>query len=234
MYKATGVDEMILYHGNQDYNLKPEFNRGSLNNDYGKGFYTTPDIELAKEWSYSNYNFGKNYENNHWLHTFDLKDSNLKIFDLSKIDILYWIAQLYKFRIIDGLSGLQEKRKNDFLELFYKDLTKYDVIIGWRADDSYFRYARDFLNVSITKNELEKAVKLGNLGIQYFIQSKKAFSEDVLVRVAKPILVSEEYLHKYNDRDRAAREEYGKRRKNSVDLDGDTIISVLEKGNIYE
>lgn len=40
-----------LYHGSNQDNLIPKFGYGKINNDYGRGFYTTPNKELAKEWA---------------------------------------------------------------------------------------------------------------------------------------------------------------------------------------
>ena len=37
----------ILYHGSQVIVEKPEYGKGARNNDYGKGFYCTEEIELA-------------------------------------------------------------------------------------------------------------------------------------------------------------------------------------------
>ncbi len=87
-----------------------------------------------------------------------------------------------------------------FQDIYYKDLSGYDIIVGWRADDSYFRYAQDFLNGVIYRSTLEEAIRLGNLGIQYFIQSEKAFDE--LNRIGEPIEVEDYYRNKYVNRDR--------------------------------
>lgn len=39
-----------IYHGSQDIIDTPEYGKGKSTNDYGKGFYCTENIELAKEW----------------------------------------------------------------------------------------------------------------------------------------------------------------------------------------
>ena len=41
----------ILYHGSEYLIENPQFGKGSLHNDYGRGFYCTENIELAKEWA---------------------------------------------------------------------------------------------------------------------------------------------------------------------------------------
>ena len=51
----------------------------------------------------------------------------------------------------------------------------YDVIIGYRADDSYFSFARTFLANGMTVQQLERAMRLGKLGEQAVIISEKAF-----------------------------------------------------------
>lgn len=42
---------MVLYHGSPEIVEKPIFGFGSDKNDYGRGFYCTEKIELAKEWA---------------------------------------------------------------------------------------------------------------------------------------------------------------------------------------
>ena len=43
--------ERTLYHGSQIILEKPEYGKGVRNNDYGRGFYCTEEIELAREWA---------------------------------------------------------------------------------------------------------------------------------------------------------------------------------------
>ena len=43
--------ERTLYHGSQIILEKPEYGKGARNNDYGRGFYCTEEIELAREWA---------------------------------------------------------------------------------------------------------------------------------------------------------------------------------------
>ena len=41
---------MILYHGSDHIIERPIYGKGNVHNDYGLGFYTTWDLEIAKEW----------------------------------------------------------------------------------------------------------------------------------------------------------------------------------------
>ena len=54
-------------------------------------------------------------------------------------------------------------------------LHAYDLITGYRADDSYFDYAESFLNNGISVEQLARAMRLGKLGEQIVIKSKFAF-----------------------------------------------------------
>lgn len=56
------------------------------------------------------------------------------------------------------------------------NVNAFDLIIGYRADDSYFEFADAFVNNSITVNQLAKAMWLGKLGEQIVLKSEYAFS----------------------------------------------------------
>ena len=88
---------MILYYGNQDREMVPQYGGGNKNNDYGRGFYTTEDIELAKEWAYSGYNKSAD---GHWLHTYDIDLDKCNVYYLNDDDIMCWLSQLYTHRDI--------------------------------------------------------------------------------------------------------------------------------------
>ena len=77
-----------------------------------------------------------------------------------------------KFNVADGLP---QRAKNYLLENFNVDYKNYDVIIGYRADDSYFSYAGDFVNGTLSLSDLSEAMRLGKLGEQVVLKSKKAF-----------------------------------------------------------
>ena len=57
---------MKLYHGSENIIEKPVYGKGARYNDYGKGFYCTENIELAKEWACPVKNDG--YSNKYILH----------------------------------------------------------------------------------------------------------------------------------------------------------------------
>ena len=77
---------------------------------------------------------------------------------------------------VDPLSDQIEFRDVlDYLEKYYIDVEEYDVVIGYRADDAYFRFPLMFVRNLLTFEKLEEIYMLGNLGKQYVLISQKAF-----------------------------------------------------------
>lgn len=66
------MTKLIIYHGSKDIIEKPYFHGGKATNDYGFGFYCTKNLDLAKEWSCSN------YENNGFVNNILLNYPGLK------------------------------------------------------------------------------------------------------------------------------------------------------------
>lgn len=191
----------ILYHGSKDIIEKPTLKGGKETNDYGYGFYCTESIELANEWACPDNNDG-------YANKYELNMEDLNIWDLTKTqyNILNWIALLLQFRVPKGMTPNEEMAREYILKNFSIDLTKVDVIIGYRADDSYFSFARDFLKNSITVAQLSRAMELGKLGIQVVLHSQKAFNQ--LKYIESSIADNETYYTKRCARDLEAREEY--------------------------
>ena len=79
------------------------------------------------------------------------------------------------------------------------------MVTGWRADDSYFAFAGDFINGAISVQQLERAVKLGNLGVQYVMKSRESFRR---LTFTEAIPVSSAYFEKRMRRDQEARNSY--------------------------
>ena len=98
---------------------------------------------------------------------------------------------------------------SDSLKSVRKSVLIYEtiiVIIGYRADDSYFSYARDFISGVISYEQLGKAMQLGSLGEQYCLKTEKAFQH--LKFIAKEHVPSAEWYSKKMLRDRNARNGY--------------------------
>lgn len=193
--------EKILYHGSSIVVEKPIYGYGKNTNDYGSGFYLTEEIELAKEWAC----FKKV---NGILNAYKLSFDNLKILDLTNHSILNWIAILVKYRVFDITTPQMLKRKKWLLDNYYLNVDKYDVIKGYRADDSYFSFARGFLSNELNLNQLSFAMRLGKLGEQIVLKSKKAFKNIKFIEYE--IVNFNVYFDKRENRDKEARKEYVK------------------------
>lgn len=164
--------EMILYHGSVSIIEQPVFGKGKRHNDYGLGFYCTQSLDLAKEWAVEENRDG--YANKYSL---DLQ--GLTILDLSQkgFTTLHWITLLLQNRVFTLKNDIIKAGKKYLIEHFSLPVKEYDIIKGYRADDSYFAYAESFLNNTISVQRLSEALKLGNLGEQVVLMSEKAFGK---------------------------------------------------------
>ena len=209
--------DLIIYHGSQQIVEVPKFGVGKTYNDYGQGFYCTESIELAKEWACPVKNDG--YSNKYILHL-----DGLNVMHLTKGDfnILNWLAILLKNRKFDITSPVGSSAREFILERFLPDTENADVMIGYRADDSYFSFAEDFVNNVISLRDLERAMQLGTLGEQIVLLSERSFNQ--IEFVEKEIADYREYYYRRAERDKNAREKYASQRKNIEQLMNDIFV----------
>ena len=104
--------------------------------------------------------------------------TGLKILNLNakEFSIIHWVSVLLKNRKVTLNTDIEREGMYYILDNFPVDTENSDVIIGYRANDSYFSYARDFLSNAITVKRLTQVMRLGNLGNQIVVKSKLAFS----------------------------------------------------------
>lgn len=190
-----------LFHGSPSIIEKPQFSYGKVYNDYGLGFYCTDSLEMAKEW-------GVAQNRNGYANRYELDCEGLKILDLNgpSFNILHWLAVLLENREFDVPSGLALEAKEYILNTFRVDYQSQDAIIGYRADDSYFSFAQDFINGTISYRQLNNAMHLGKLGQQFVLKSKQAF--DRIQFLGYEVADHDEWYAKKMLRDRSARREY--------------------------
>ena len=163
---------ITLYHGSEQLIEEPTFGKGKLNNDFGLGFYCTESEDLAKEWAVSSLRNG--FANRYTLGTEYLNVLNLNSPDFT---ILNWIAVLVEHRLFSIKTPVARRAKQYLVENFSVNVNAFDVVTGYRADDSYFDYAESFLNNGITVEQLARAMRLGKLGEQIVLKSRFAFSK---------------------------------------------------------
>ena len=164
--------KITIYHGSKQVVEVPVFGEGKKNNDFGLGFYCTESNDLAKEWAVSSLRDG--FSNRYTLDTEYLNILNLNSPDYT---ILNWIAVLVEHRIFSIKTPVARRAKQYLIDNFSVNVNAFDLIVGYRADDSYFDYAEAFVNNGITVEQLARAMRLGKLGEQIVIKSQFAFSK---------------------------------------------------------
>lgn len=211
------MGKIILYHGSPNKVVVPQFGFGEGKHDYGKGFYLTENIELAKEWAVC-----RPDETNGWVHKCELETDDLKILDFQEHNILSWLAELMKHRDASDSRRYKVLSKK-FIAEYGIDTSEYDVIKGWRANASYFYIAKEFVRDNIDIEILEELLSLGGLGIQYCIKSELAYSKLTEVEDGLISVDYSEFNEKYNERDIIAR----KRMRELVDSDANKVTNVF-------
>lgn len=213
----------ILYHGSEFLIEKPEFGKGARHNDYGRGFYCTENIELAREWACVK-------QKNGYVNIYELEMEGLKVLNLndSKYHILNWLAILADNRTYWQNGSIAEEAKKYIKEHFLIDITPYDIIVGYRADNSYFSFAQDFVSGVISLEKLSEAMWLGKLGEQIVLKSPKAF-ETIYFQNYENVDAEIYYIKKV-EREREARREYRRRKKESADIHELFMLDIMREG----
>ena len=165
-------DYITIFHGSEKIIEHPIWGEGRKNNDFGIGFYCTESLELAKEWAVSSLRDG--FANKY---TLDTKYLNILNLNSSAYTILNWIAVLVEHRLFSITTPVARRAKSYLIEKFGVNVNAFDIVTGYRADDSYFDYAESFINNAISVEQLAQAMKLGKLGEQIVIKSKYAFTK---------------------------------------------------------
>lgn len=211
------MGKVILFHGTPNKIVVPTFGHGDEKHDYGKGFYLTENLELAKEWAVCRPN-----DNNGWVHKFELTTEGLKILDFQEMNVLSWLAELMKHRDAADSKRYRMLAKK-FIEKYGVNTNEFDIIKGWRANASYFYIAKEFVRDNIDIDILEQLLSLGSLGIQYCIKSESAYSKLCEVKNELLAVNYDEFNPKYNLRDVTAR----KNMKELIDSDANKVTNVF-------
>lgn len=215
------MSKLVLYHGSPEMIEKPMFGKGKVYNDYGRGFYCTEHMELAKEWACTEGTDG-------YVNQYELETTGLSILDLSSDDytILNWLAVLMLHRKGRLTAPVAKQGRAYLIQNFLPDFQSYDAIIGYRADDSYFSFARAFVANTISLKQLSRAMRLGKLGEQFVLKSPRAF--EAIRFVGYTVADNAVYYAKRKARDDEARAAYMK------ELEMDDINGIFMRDIIRE
>ena len=217
------MSEITLYHGSAKIIERPEFGKGNHRNDYGLGFYCTREIELAMEWACNSKTGG-------FASVYSLQLSGLDVLRLStpEYGILDWLAVLVNNRVFSINAPVMAEGKDYLTAHFLPPISAFDAIEGYRADDSYFTFATDFLSNTISLRQLKRAMLLGSLGEQFVLKSQKAFNALSFIRSEHAD--GDIYFTKRTNRDKQARDQYLKQERGSATQRDDIfLIDVLRE-----
>jgi len=217
---------MIVYHGSQEIVELPVYGKGKIENDYGRGFYCTESAELAKEWACPILKDG-------FSNQYELDINDLKVLDLNGegFHILNWLALLLQNRKFDISKNktLAIRGREYILENFLPDISGYDIIKGYRADDRYFAYAKDFIQGGIPVRTLAGAMRLGELGEQIVLVSAKSFQKIHFIKVEQ--VDSGIYHNRKTNRENRANEAFNVMHNETVPLENDLyILDIIRQG----
>ena len=216
------MSKRILYHGSPEIIQTPLFGKGKAYNDYGKGFYCTEHLELAKEWACTENTDG-------YASKYEIDTAGLSVLNLSSEEYtnLHWLALLMKYRKFRVSTPIMKRGADWLRENFLPDLTSYDAVVGYRADDSYFSFARAFVNNEISLTQLSYAMRLGKLGEQFVLKSPAAFER--IQFVSYEIVDNTEYYAKRKVRDEEARAAFRAELERD-DLNGLYMRDIIREG----
>lgn len=215
--------KIALFHGSLDAVGWPQLSKCRAANDFGKCFYCTEEMDLAKEWSCQ---YGKTGVVSGYI----LKMDGLNIVNLNseQYHTLNWIGTLLEHRQPNNLDDDSKEARDYLIQNFAVDLSRADVIVGYRADDSYFQYATDFLRNRISLDKLSEAMRLGKLGEQVAIKSERAFKR---LEFKRAYPTAQKYIGLYMQRDTRARETYRKSLRGQIRIPNKlTIERIIQEG----
>lgn len=208
---------MIIYHGSPQITKHPELVKGKPYNDYGQGFYCTESLDLAKEWACPTQKDG-------FANKYILNAEGLDLLNLSdgSFHILNWLALLLQNRTFDLSAALALQACEYIIQTFMPNIKEKDLIIGYRADDSYFSFAEDFVSGALSLRDLDEAMCLGALGEQVVLISPKAFEQ--ISFEGYEVASYQKYHIKRISRDNIARQTYSSKKKDLKTLKGGMFV----------
>ena len=213
----------IIYHGSEKIIEQPSLKYSGRFNDYGVGFYCAESDELAKEWACKNNKDG-------FVNAYELNLEGLNLLNLEdgNHNALNWIALLLKNRIFKTDSPIAAKAREFIIKQYTPDTEGKDIIRGYRADDSYFRFAQAFIENTISLRSLNDALRLGKLGIQTVLMTQKAI--DAVEFKGASRADKETYYARFVRRDIKAREDYRKiEMKRGLNLNELYIVDIIRE-----
>ncbi len=164
------MSKLVLYHGSQKIVQRPVYGGSRPYTDFGPGFYCTENIDPAKEWACMENQDG-------YVNQYELETAGLKVLDLTGDEnlLLNWLALLITNRRIPITTPVMKKAFEQLQARFLPDLSEYDIVLGYCADDVFFSYVRAYIDDEISLSVLMQRILMEKAEIQYVLKSQKAF-----------------------------------------------------------
>ena len=183
---------MLLYHGSGGVVPRIDWNRCRDRNDYGKAFYLCPEFNRAAEWAVI-YHYDEEKKEIPTVNKYEFNPGNIPYFDFmdGTHTVLEWLATLLFYRTL-RLNDIEQYRANLLIENYAQNLNPndYAYIVGYRADDGYFRIATSFLDGLYDIQSLKRAMAAGHLLDQWAIKNDKG--AEALTLIDAYVLTPEE------------------------------------------
>ncbi len=159
-----------IYHGSGRILRAPRFGAGNAYNDFGLGFYCTEYPRCASEWAVGRSRSG-------FVSAYSIRMDGLRIINLcsSQFTPLHWLSLLLSFREFDTPSVSAHRAIEYINKNFPVDYQGSDCIIGYRADDACFAFARGFLLGELSYQSLDRFLKGSETNRQFVLKSNRAF-----------------------------------------------------------
>lgn len=186
-----------LYHGSKSHRVEPTHDKGNGISDFGKGFYLYPSHNIASEWASSD-RYNVEPDANVYTHEYNLYLDGLEIFDFRKSDVLSWVAYVLSHRDV-AIESSHRNMVKSFVDKYAPNTAGYDVLIGWRADASFFYLIEKFVLGDIDVVSLKDILTYKNIDMQAVLKSSKAIDALEKSKVHKYYIGR--YYKKYNKTD---------------------------------
>ena len=183
-----------IYHGSSRIVRTPGFGEGRQYNDFGLGFYCSEYPQYAAEWSVET-------DRNGFVSAYGMECDGLRIINLCgpQYTPLHWLSLLFDYREFDYFSAVSRRSREYINKYFSVDHQGCDCIVGYRADNSCFMFAQDFLDGRLSYQALKNALTSDMSNRQFVLKSNRAFDrarfdgyETALSRDCYPVKVSRE------------------------------------------
>ena len=157
-----------------------------------------------------------------YLYKLGLNIQPLNILDFTTLPAENWLSFLFQHKSIDGLTPLVKTRLNQFKTRYaIPNMQSYDLIKGYRLDNSNYKIAVDFLNVATTKATVQALIE--NTDYLHILQSQIAFNSLSVLKKTQ-IQLDEDFYQSYIKRDIELRRKYKKYQENET---SETILDLL-------